>query len=193
MIFVLAMIAVKSALAITPALAHSFKVVLVLPASTTAAAQARQILDGFMLATTQRDSHRDQESDGHLGGLDVYVSMVDEQEIVPADFERSLTRNDIVAVFGSIKTQSLVKKLAGEMRPVVLVPGQSAFSRPALPGVAAFIMAYEAAYGSKPSQPAAQGYNAARRIDLAVRAQGGVEDIAALRSNLARTMNNFTW
>jgi len=193
MFFVLAVMLVKSAFAITPALAHSFKVMLVLPAPTAAASQARPLREGFMLATTQRDSHPDQESDGHLGGLDVYVNVVEEHKIVPSDFERSVTQSDIVVVFGSAKTQSLVKEFVREMRPILLVPGQSAFSNPALPGVAAFITAFEAAYGETPSQPAAQGYNAARRIDLAVRAQGGVEDIAALRRSFAQTMRDFTW
>ncbi len=40
------------------ALAHRFNVALVIPLSNAASAQGRQIRDGFMLATKERDSHR---------------------------------------------------------------------------------------------------------------------------------------
>jgi hypothetical protein len=39
----------------------------------------------------------------------------------------------------------------------------------------------------------AQGYNAARRIATAVRAQGGVGDTAALRRNFEAIARGFAW
>ncbi len=177
------------------ALAHSFNVVLVIPASNAAAVQSLQIREGFMLATAERDGHPDQESDGHLGGLDVYVTLVDEQGDVAADIARILAQDDvdIVAAFGSETSLSLIGKLLVGRNVALLLPGRSPFSEPGLPGVAAFIAAYEMEYGRKPSSHAAQGYNAARRIDKAVRAQGGVDDRAMLRRVFRETAREFTW
>ncbi len=177
------------------ALAHSFNVVLVIPASNAAAVQGPQIREGFMLATAERDGHPDQESDGHLGGLDVYVTLVDEQGDVAADVARIVAQNDIdiVAAFGSQESLSLIGTLLEGSNVALLLPGRSPFSEPGLPGTAAFIAAYELAYGGKPSSHAARGYNAARRIDRAVRAQGGVDDTAMLRRDFTETARGFTW
>ena len=177
------------------ALAHSFNVVLVIPASNAAAVQGHQIREGFMLATAERDGHPDQESDGHLGGLDVYVTPVDEQGDVATDIARIVAQDevDIVAAFGSEPSLSLIGKLLEGSNVALLLPGRSPLSEPGLPGAAAFIAAYEMEYGGKPSSHAAQGYNAARRIDVAVRAQGGVDDTAWLRRVFTETERGFTW
>jgi ABC-type branched-subunit amino acid transport system substrate-binding protein len=178
-----------------PALAHRFNVALVVPLSNATSAQGGQIREGFMLATKERDSHPDQESDGHLGGLDVYVTVVDERGDLAADIARIVTQDeiDIVAAFGSEASLSLIGKLLEEGNVVLLSPGESPFAEPGLPGVAAFIAAYERQHGGKPSSHAAQGYNAARRIDAAVRVQGGVEDTASLRRVFRETARGFTW
>jgi hypothetical protein len=175
--------------------AHSFNVVLVIPASNAAAVRGHQIREGFMLATAERDGHPDQESDGHLGGLDIYVTLVDEQGDVAADIARILAQDgvDIVAAFGPEPSLSLIGKLLEGRNVALLLPGRSPFSEPGLPGTAAFIAAYEMEYGGKPSSHAAQGYNAARRIDRAVRAQGGVDDTAKLRLDFRETARGFTW
>jgi hypothetical protein len=179
--------------------AHSFNAVLVIPVSNAVAVQGHQIREGFMLATAERDSHPDQESDGHLGGLDIYVTLVDEQGDVAADIARILAQDDIdiVAAFGSETSLSLIGKLLVGRDVALLLPGRSPFSEPGLSGVAAFIAAfiaaYEMEYGAKPSSHAAQGYNAARRIDRAVRAQGGVDDTAMLRRVFKETAHEFTW
>ena len=193
-----AMIAVMIAeivFAVDPALAHRFNVALVIPLSNAVAVQGRQFRDGFMLATTERDSHPDQESDGHLGGLDVYVGVIDGHGDVAADIGRMARQGevDIVAAFGSETTLSLIGKLLDGTRVAVLVPGRSPFSEPDLPAVTAFISAYQREYGRRPSAQAAQGYNSARRIAFAVRAQGGVDDTAALLRSFRQTARGFTW
>ncbi len=128
------------ALTINPALAHRFNVALVIPLSKAASVQGRQIRKGFMLATTERDGHPDQESDGHLGGLDVYVAVIDERGDVAADIGRIATQGevDIVAAFGSEKTLSLIRKLLDGKKVALLLPGLSPFSKSDLPAVAAF-------------------------------------------------------
>ena len=183
------------ALTINPAFAHSFNVALVIPLSNAAMAQGRQMLDGFMLATRERDSHPGQESDGHLGGLDVYVTVIDEMGDVTADIERVATQGevDIVAAFVSEATLSLVRKLLDIRKVALLLPGQSPFSKSDLPAVAAFISDFEREYGVRPSSHAAQGYNAARRIDVAVQAQSGVGNTASLQRNFRETAHGFAW
>lgn len=190
----LALIA-QIALTINPAFAHRFNVALVIPMSNAAADRGRQIRDGFMLATTERDSHPDQESDGHLGGLDVYVTVIDEQGDVTAEIERISAQGevDIVAAFGSEMTLTLIGRLLDGKNVALLPPGRSSVSRSDLPAVAAFRTAYEREYGVVPSSCAAQGYNAARRIDSAVRAQGGVDDRASLLRVFRETVRSFTW
>jgi ABC-type branched-subunit amino acid transport system substrate-binding protein len=180
---------------ISPAFAHRFNVALVVPLSGAALVQGRQIREGFMLATTERDSHPDQESDGHLGGLDVYVTVLDEQGDVAAEIARMATQGevDIVAALGSARTLSQIKKLLAGKEIALLVPGRTPFSNSGSPSAAAFISAYQSANGGRPSSHAAQGYNAARRIDLAVRAEGGVDDTASLLLGFRETERGFNW
>jgi len=170
------------ALTVTPASAHRFNVTLVIPASP----EGREIRDGFMLATTEHDSHPDEESDGHLGGLDVYVTAIE----VGAQMA-SLTggQPDIVAVFGAGETSAGLN----ESGAVVLTPGQTPFAQAGTAGVAAFKAAYEAAYGVAPTPHAADGYNAARRIDVAVRPLDGADDRASLRQSFSMTAQDFAW
>ncbi len=178
-----------------PALAHRFDVVLVIPMSDGVSTQGQQILDGFMLATAERDGHPGQESDGHLGGLDVYVTVIDGKGNITADIERLTAQGEIaiVAAFGTKTTLSLLKRLLDGTGTALLLPGQSPFSDSDLSAVAAFISAYEKNYGIRPSSDAAQGYNAARRIDTAVRAQGGADDTASLLRIFRETAHGFAW
>jgi len=193
--FLLLPVVAGIALSIDPAAAHRFDVALVIPVSGAGSAQGRQIHDGFMLATTERDSHPDQESDGHLGGLDVYVSVIDGNGDVAADIGSVATRGDIdiVAAFGPEKTLSLIGKLLDGTKIALLLPGRSPIPGSDLPAVAAFMTAYHGEHGSRPSSRAARGYDAARRIDAAVRDQGGVDDTASLRRRLGENARPFNW
>ena len=78
--------------------AHSFKVGLLVPMSGGKSDAGRQALNGFLLATGERDAHRDQESDGHLGGLDVYMFEIDSNQdvkAVVAEIERLIGREKV--------------------------------------------------------------------------------------------------
>ena len=57
--------------------AHGFNVGFMAPLSGPSAHQGQQALNGFLLATRERDGHALEESDGHLGGLDSYVIRID--------------------------------------------------------------------------------------------------------------------
>ena len=72
----LALASVLSILAATPTLAHSFDVDIVFPQSATAAARDNFVRE-FRRASAERDSHAGEESDGHLGGLDVYSNVTE--------------------------------------------------------------------------------------------------------------------
>ena len=182
-----------ASISLNPAFAHRFNVALVIPITSAGADQGRQYLEGFMLATSERDSHPDEESDGHLGGLDVYVTVIDAQADPGAEIERIVSQAeiDIVAAFGSEETLSLVGKLLERENILLLLPAQTPFPQSDLPAVAAFATAYENRYGGRPSVQATQGYNTARRIDVAVRAQGGVDNTELLIRNFRETANGF--
>ena len=59
-----AAIATASLFGPSGAAAHSFRAGLVFPLSGPSAGAGKQILDGFMLATKERDAHPGTESDG---------------------------------------------------------------------------------------------------------------------------------
>jgi len=167
-----------------PALSHSFNVALVLPGTPASSPQARQIRQGFMLATTERDGHANEESDGHLGGLDSYVS----QATTPGNMDA-----DIVALLGSKESTALFRQQVNQDSIAILTPGKTPFANKTDSGVANFIASFKAAYGTDPTAAAAQGYNAARRIAAAVRAQGAADNKKQLTDNFKQTANSFTW
>ena len=171
---------------INPVASHSFNVTLVFPTPIASSSQARQIHRGFMLATTERDSHPDEHSDGHLGGLDVYVTVIEKTKKIKDD-------TDIIVIFRSPKNRSHFTKLENEKNTALLFPGQTPFTNGDIPAVTKFIASFKSIYGNKPTADAAQGYNAARRIDVAIRALGEADDKPAIRKSFKKTANDFTW
>jgi len=193
-LMLLAMI-IQVAFILSPAMADRFYVALVIPLSGPAAERGEQIRKGFMLATTQRDAHADEESDGHLGNLDSYVRLINADGDVAAGINRLIGSRElnIVAAFTSDKTISLITRQLEGKKIVLLEPGQTPFIDKSLPAVTGFISDFKRAYGITPSASAAQGYNAARRLDTAVRAQDGVGNPDALQKNFQKTERNFMW
>ncbi len=186
---------IQGSVVLSSAVAHRFNVALVLPVSGSAAGNGEQIRKGFMLATTERDAHADEESDGHLGGLDSYVSVIDANGDVAAGIKRlsSTSQINIVASFAPDKTQDAMEKLLAGTNIALLRSGPTPFGNKSLPAVSEFIAAFHRAYGTNPTAAAARGYNAARRIDMAVRAQGSVNDVALLRQSFRHTAATFNW
>lgn len=170
--------------------AHSFNVGLVIALSEQSDANIRQALDGFLLATRERDSHPDTVSDGHLGGLDVYLFPVDLKRESLAGVQALMQREqiDILAVIGPDDAAEQFRPLVAGSKTVLLTPG-----RLASPPTQAFANAFQTAFGYAPAMPAAEAYNAARRIDAAVRPLDGVGDSAALRRALDHTRDGLDW
>ena len=184
-----------ASLASGPVRAHDFRIALVVPLSGPEAKRGREIRDGFMLATAERDSHPEQHSDGHLGGLDAYVALLDANGDALAELRSLVDRGevDIVVGFGPEAERSRLRALLEGTRAILPAPGRSPFAKPRGPGVGAFITAFQGIHGRAPGIDAARGYHAARRIDAAVRAQGGVDDLAALRRSFAASERGFAW
>ena len=177
--------------------AHSFSAAIVTD-SNDGGAELQSTLEGFLLATRERDGHADETSDGHLGGLDVHVLPLEVAS--PAAFarlwEEMETSADILLVAGSDDLYAAAVQAVGA-KTAVLRPGR-------LPpedfwkGITGadkseFAIRYHNSHKRLPDRAAAAGYNAARRIDLAIRPLGVVDDQASLRAALAATSNGITW
>ena len=81
----------------TTAFGRSFDVAFVVPAGAHV-----QAMQAFLLASGERDRHANEESDGHLGGLDVYVSVVEMDADVAGVRENVVaSQPDIIAVVGA--------------------------------------------------------------------------------------------
>ncbi len=176
------------------AMAHRFNTTIVLADSDKDSPLGKDFSAGFMLATTEQDGHPDEESDGHLGGLDVYVTVIDQKQGA-SELEQIVASGEagIVVVYGSETTFPTIAKTVEGNNASLMLPGKSPFSDPKLPGVSAFIENYTKAYGKKPTAVAADGYNAARRVDVAIRINDSADDIAAIQGSFAKTADNFVW
>ncbi len=139
--------------------AHSFDLALLLPLSGPDRELGERMRAGFMEATRAFDGHPDEQSDGHLGGLDVHVTVVDS------------TRG--------------AEGLAGIGEPAFLVGRLP----PELPARAGAPLRIAIRGAVEPEQAAAVGYDLARLVALAVRARGGdFGDRRALRAALENAL-----
>ena len=182
--------------------AHSFNVALVIPLSGGSEIAGKQVIDGFMMATQERDNHPDNHADGHLGGLDVYVYPADNQEMGLASL-RSILANqsiDIIVSIGSGKEIHDTIATIASADTIVLNPGRLPYPMSRPPGAAKqpqglvdFKSAFQRKHGYEPTEMSAQGYNEARRIDAAIRPLDSVDDKTELRKRLEQTANEFSW
>ncbi len=162
------------------ATAHSFKVGFIAPFSGPSAAAGAAQRDGFLVATRERDSHPDEASDGHLGGLDVYLLPVDSGAgagAVLGEVAALIERQRIEIVTGDLAPDlraTVLEAIAGT--PAVFVDMASApppSDGTGGTGKPVFAATFEADTGTAPSAEAFKGYRAALVIDHAVRSLGG--------------------
>lgn len=137
------------------AYAHSFNVLLV-----GEDVQNGGAYDGFRLATKERDGHAAEESDGHLGGLDVYIFSTE----TAADIQQSVTQNaiDIVVLLQESPVAVDIYKLVSQSE--LTLP-----NRDDVLGQNDFAVRFGADYGMAPSEAAMRGYLAAQIIENFVR------------------------
>ena len=155
-------------------------------------------LRGFLLATKERDGHPDETSNGHLGGLDVYIIPQTGENVVgfPILKKAPSDHSNITVVVGASGAVGAVLEQVGKEGPAMragALHGANLWSGTAPSNSAGFAARYNLAYQQPASKWAADGYNAARRIDDAVRLFGGVDDKAALERALAATAGGFQW
>lgn len=183
-------------LSASPALAHRFNVVLIVPLSGAEVELGELYRNGFLLATTEKDAHPDETSDGHLGGLDSYVSYIDAAGDVNGQVQNIIGEgetNIVVGAFATISTLSQIAPLLEQANIALLSPGVSPFAQSNLPQVERFTTLFEQQYNRQPSEQAAQGYNAAWRIDAAVRAQGSTDSATKISASFDQSAKNFNW
>lgn len=182
------------------AAAHSFNLGIMLPMSGPEAAAAQQALDGLMFATREQDGHMFEESDGHLGGLDVYVLKIDSESDAA---KREAALADLAAQnpeFVSEFLSSLLSRLASSNSRAILVnPVDSAmwasFNRypsaiKSMDG-SDFNRAFHQHAGYAPNSAVMQGYIVGRIVAATVRALGeqGLRDKTRLSAEYQRQLS----
>ena len=156
--------------------AHSFNLILIAPISELSGQQER---DGFLLATREQDSHADETSDGHLGGLDSHVRKIDSaQGTGEINAQLQETIDNYAPLFGTGLNieKSQLDKL--NQTSIVLVDPTSrrdwtqlvkAPDRIPLMNRGVFTRAFLDSYNYAPGPAAIHGYLSARAIAFAVR------------------------
>ncbi|SEL74029.1 hypothetical protein SAMN05443999_107187 [Roseovarius azorensis] len=175
------------------ATAHEFTAGL-LVAGEEREARLAEAVNGFLLAADERDGHADETSDGHLGGVDVQLLPLPAEAAgqVAGLVGTPRMPPDVLVVIGpepegSAATASLA--FAG----VVLRPGALPNGWATEDDTDNFAARYRSAYGSAPTEAAARGYNAARRLDAAIRPLDGISPRVALETALADTASGIDW
>lgn len=165
------------------ALAHSFNLLLVVPGDAAIADDMRLAV---LLAADERDGHPDNHSDGHLGGLDVYLK--ETQKLVPS----VVSENDADIVL-DVLLFPLSQYADGDPERLALygtdldrMDRDAMLATAADPGVAPFQARFRVATGRDPGPEAQAAYVGARVVDLIVRPLDSADDPGALREELDR-------
>ena len=137
-----------------------------------------QALNGFLLATAERDGHADEEADGHLGGLDVYILKIDSNQdgsAISQEISR-LVRGQEIQFFTGFIPRTVRKAVRGQLLGTGVVfidlavpSSQDQLTMDGMP----FTASFSRQFGSPPLNAAHQGYRQARLIDRVVRALEG--------------------
>lgn len=151
-----------------PAMAHEFELLLLAPPDA-AEAVLEQMRAAFLIASHERDNHPDETSEGHLGGMDVQLTLarIGEAEaagdtafvVAPLAAEGDAAVATLAAASGAKVVDSAA--LTG----LTLDPGSADGSLPP------FAQRFRTETGQDPGPEATATYLAARLVDEAVRAQ----------------------
>lgn len=175
-------IGILLAVSLAPVWAHSFKLGFIIPISGPQLESGQQALDGFMFATTEEDSHADETSDGHLGGLDSHVLKVDSG----ADSDVMLERlNDLMQTRQPIFVTGVFTAQTAELIAHSLKDGNTVFFDPSESAMwqivltdpdqlksmngGSFSARFRNRYNYVPTPGVMRGYIAARLIAATVR------------------------
>jgi len=157
-----------------PAMAHSFDTIFVAPQSGAQAATGKQARDGFMFAARERDAHPNETADGHLGGLDVYLLMVDsnasEADVMAKvrEFAGRAADDAPRIVAPAALLAALRNQVSGVETVAIDFSGAAPDDMRTMAG-RPFNAAFQVAFGYAATPAVLAGYAAARQIDTAVR------------------------
>ena len=159
------------------ALAHDFKVGLLAPLSGADAAAGREAVNGFKLAASERDGHPDEEADGHLGGLDVYLLPVDTnggRAKVLARIESLLQQPGLHFLTGRIPGTWMkeIQRMLRRGATILIDSERYSVRENRTPDGIMLAEAYGKKFGRRPGPAARMGYALARLLDRAVRITG---------------------
>jgi hypothetical protein len=170
-----------------PVQAHSFDTVVIAPNDDPAT--RAEMKTAFLLASAERDSHENEESDGHLGGLDVYLTILDVAEVGALD----TMRPHFVAVPLAASDSETVPATIAQTGAVLVPPlandtpeAMEYLRRASDPALAPFSQRFFTLTGHLPGPIALATYVSARRMDGAVRKVGHVNDLEQLKALIAR-------
>ena len=177
----LARLALILSLAASPAFAHEFELLLVAPDSATEAT-LEQMRMAFLIASHERDAHPDETSEGHLGGMDVQLTLARMNDAEPpADlaFVVAPTTEPGNSVIAALATSSAAVVVhSGHLEAMQQGLDQGDATTPP------FSDRFQAETGHPPGTEAFAAYLSARLVDLVVRPLGSVSDRDALRRGL---------
>lgn len=170
-------------LSATPALPHEFELLLLAPPDA-AQATLDQMRAAFLIASHERDSHPEETSEGHLGGMDVQLTL--------SRLDEAMAARDLAFVVAPLSPpgDAAVAALAAPGGAVVVDSAHIA----ALPQgldqgdetLPPFADRFRAETGEEPGPEALATYLGARVVDLAVRPLDSVDDREALRRGVTR-------
>ncbi len=148
-----------------------------------------EIVAGFLLAADERDGHEGETSDGHLGGVDVQVLLLphDTGAEIPGLFGNPSQTPDVVIRFGAASPPFV------NVAPRTLVVEAGKLPPDQDWRQSDFAARYLATYGRPPTRDAAQGYNEARRLDLAIRPLDGLSPRSKFEAAIASTQGGLEW
>ena len=156
------------------AFAHSFDAIIVVPVSGPHLEAGKQARDGIQFAARERDGHPNETADGHLGGLDVYLRVVDSaagEDRVVARLRELVARSAddtpwVIAPAGLVAV--IERQVNGTDIATIDLSGGVPLDIRTMDG-GPFNTAFEKMFGYPPTAAVRAGYGAARQIDKTVR------------------------
>lgn len=177
-----------------PIAAHEFTVAIVGDGSVAGSeAKIAEVVRGFIVAADERDGHLNETSDGHLGGLDVQIRVLPSGAAAEVEELSGVPRDPADIAFLLDPMTSAIGSSEPVLGPKTIIFGPGLLPPPEKREASPFHLRFRALYGRIPTEAAEQGYNAARRIDSAIRPLGGLEPRAVIEAALAGTVEGFSW
>ena len=182
-------------LSLGPASAHEFSLG-IYASGDQAIEKLISAVRGVLIAADERDGHPEETSDGHLGGVDVHI--------LPFHGNRRVAMPELVN--GYRGQLDFLLLLETGVAPSEDLPGRTDQTIVLDPGILpagspwqdneitnSFAARYHTLWSSEADIASAMGYNAAQRIDAAIRPHDGIDQAAAIIDALVRSKHGIDW